>query len=97
MITPKEVAASNLNVRPYEQQIDAALRAPWTEDMKRNGRKISLRIGQSEADVGRVLRSPSPDQRDVLRRIYTSAGWSFMESSKEPDEWIFQYPKGKTP
>lgn len=98
MITPKDVLARNRNVMPYEQYIDLTLRAPWTEEMKQKGRRVSLRIPKPVADECGVLEAPSPEQVDTLEHIYRAAGWVFKPDQKsETPVWVFEYPKGKTP
>lgn len=95
MITPKDVLDRNMNPRPYEAQIDDTLRAPWTEEQKKNGRKVSLRIPKGLADGAGVLESPSREVVDCLEHAYRQSGWVFRPDSKQADVWVFEYPKGK--
>jgi hypothetical protein len=98
MIDPKDVLVRNMNVLPYERQIDATLRAAWTDEMKTKGRRVSIRIPKPEADAAGVLEVPTPEQAESLARAYRNAGWDFKPDTKsETIVWVFQYPKGKTP
>jgi hypothetical protein len=97
MIKPEEVKARNENVHPYETQIDETLRSPWTEEMRQKGRKVSIIIPPAFASSCGVLPVPSPSQQEILRRGYRAAGWVFHEDPKQPEVWVFEYPKGKTP
>lgn len=95
MITPKDVLDRNRNVLPYERQIDDVLRAPWTEEMKKKGRKVSLRIPMSVAQSAGILEVPGPDQLATLEHVYRQGGWVFQLDPKQDDVWVFEYPKGK--
>jgi hypothetical protein len=98
MISPKDVLERNRNIKPYVAQIDEALRAPWTEEMKSKGRRVSLRIPKPLADAAGVLEVPSDEQAAALDHGYRAAGWVFKPDTKsETLVWVFEYPKGKKP
>jgi hypothetical protein len=97
MINPDEVRARNENVHPYETQIDEALSAAWTEEMKEKGRKVSLYLSASHASRCGVMPVPSSDQLAILRLKYQGAGWVFRDDTKDSNTWVFEYPKGKKP
>jgi hypothetical protein len=97
VITPQDVWNRNINIYPYEKQIDSALSDPWTEEMKKEGRKVSFYLAGRDAMLAGVLAMPSVAQLDRLRKRYVEAGWVFCEDPDDSSTWVFQFPTGKTP
>ena len=97
MITPQDVWNRNINIQPYERQIDDTLGAPWTEEMKTHGRRVSLILSSHAASSGSVLTVPSDAQLERLREKYTKSGWVFHQDKKDENAWVFEFPKGKMP
>lgn len=97
MITPQDVWNRNINIQPYEKQIDDILGAPWTEEMKTHGRRVSLILSSHAANSASVLAVPADTQRERLREKYTKSGWVFHQDKKDENTWVFEFPKGKTP
>lgn len=96
MIKPEDVWNRNINIYPYEKVIDSTLSAPWTEEMKQKGRKVSLQLPSNVAHDAAVLPVPSAAQLERLRTKYQSGGWVFRDEPNNPCIWVFQFPKGKT-
>jgi hypothetical protein len=97
MITPQDVWNRNINIHPYEKQIDSVLSDPWTEEMKKEGRKVSFYLSGMAAMQAGVLARPSPAQLERLRKRYIEAGWVFSEDPKDDNVWVFEFPTGKAP
>lgn len=93
MIRPEEVRARALNITPYEDQIDMALGAPWTQEMREGGRIVSLVLPIHIAKANHVFAAPTEEQKARLRTKYEAAGWKIRSSRADSDTWIFDFPE----